>query len=121
MSIKVDQDALAETIARFDSAYLLSTRGVDVKAVAVDVTVSDGALRVPWSKGSAANIGANAAVTLLFPPTEHHGYSLIVDGTGRDAGDSIEVSPTSAILHRPAAHSDGPLPPDGCTDDCRRV
>lgn len=118
MSIKVDQDALAETVARFGGAYLLSTRGVDVKAVAVDVIVSDGVLRVPWGKGSAANLAANPAATLLFPPTAHHGYSLIVDGTGRDTGDSIEVTPASAILHRPAAHSDGPAPPDGCSDDC---
>lgn len=121
MSIKVDQDALADTVARFGSAYLLSTKGVDVKAVAVDVTFSDGALRVPWTKGSAANLAANPAVTLLFPATEHHGYTLIVDGTGRAADDRIEVTPVSAILHRPAAHADGPLPPEGCSDDCRPV
>jgi hypothetical protein len=119
VSIKVDQDSLADTVAGFGSAYLLSTKGVDVKAVAVDVTSFDGVLRVPWSKGSAANLAVNPAVTLLFPPTEHHGYTLIVDGTGRAADDRIEVTPASAILHRPSAHSDGPAPPDGCADDCR--
>lgn len=119
MSIKVDHDALADTVTRFGSAYLLSTKGVDVKAVAVDVTASDGVIRVPRSKGSAANLAVNPAVTLLFPPTAHHGYSLIIDGRGRDAGDNIEVTPESAILHRPAAHSDGPAAPEGCTDDCR--
>ena len=28
-----------------------------------------------------ANLAANPAVTLVFPPLEHRGYTLLVDGT----------------------------------------
>jgi hypothetical protein len=121
VSIKVDPAALAATVAQFDSAHLLSTKDSAVKVVAVDVTVVDGRLRVPWSKGTAANVAVNPAVTVLFAPTEHHGYSLIVDGTAQDTGDGFLITPASAILHRPAAHADGPLPPGDCGNDCCRI
>ena len=121
MSIKVDPAALATTVAQFDSAHLLSTKDSRVKVVAVDATVVDGRLRVSWSKGTAANLAVNPTVTVLFAPTEHHGYSLIVDGTAEDVGDGFLITPASAILHRPAAHADGPLVSGHCDDDCRHL
>ena len=121
MSIKVEPAALATTVAQFDSAHLLSTRDSRVKVVTVDASVADGKLRVSWSKGTAANVDANPTVTVLFAPTEHHGYSLIVDGTAEDVGDGFVITPTSAILHRPASHADGPLPPGDCGNDCCRL
>jgi hypothetical protein len=44
----------------------------------------------------------NPLVVLLFPPTETDGFSMIVDGHGEVNGDGIVVTPTWAVLHRPA-------------------
>lgn len=121
MSIKVDPDGLAAAVADYGSAHVLSTDGTSVRTVCADVALTDGVFHVPWSKSTARNIGTNPTVTLLFPPTEHHGYSLIVDGTADDTGAELVVTPTNAVLHRPAAHADGPVAPGACEHDCRHL
>jgi hypothetical protein len=60
-------------------------------------------------------------VTLLVPPRERRGFTLLVDGTAEVTGDVARVRPATAVLHRPAAHADGPPPPEGCGHDCRPV
>ena len=68
-----------------------------------------------------ANATARPNVSLLWPPNELGGYSLIVDGDvthteGTGNGDNVVVvRPSRAVLHRPA---DGPAPADGCGADC---
>ncbi|WP_148043277.1 pyridoxamine 5'-phosphate oxidase family protein [Flexivirga caeni] len=121
MSIAVDPDALAETVAGFGSAHVLSTDGTKVRTVCADVTLAEGVFHVPRSRHTALNVESHPAITLLFPPTEHHGYSLIVDGDAQDTGTELLLAPTSAVLHRPAAHADGPVAPGGCEDDCRHL
>lgn len=51
-----------------------------------------------------SNIETRPSVTLFFPDHDQsQGYSLIVDGAAAAVGDgSIEVTPESAVLHRPA-------------------
>jgi hypothetical protein len=51
------------------------------------------------------------------------GFSAAVAGTALAGGDGqdVVVEPAGAVLHRPASHADGPLPPDGCGHDCRPV
>jgi hypothetical protein len=39
---------------------------------------------------------------MLFPGPTGHDLSLIVDGDALVDGDRIEVTPTWAVLHRPA-------------------
>lgn len=121
MSIAVDPEDLAAAVADFGSAHLLSTDGTRVRTVCADVSLADGVFHAPRSKSTAKNVGTNPVVTLLFPPTEHHGYSLIVDGTAEDTGEELLVTPTNAVLHRPAAHSDGPVAPGACEHDCRHL
>jgi len=121
VSIKVDPDGLAAAVADHGSAHVLSTDGTLVRTVCADVDLVDGVFHVPWSKSTAANIRTNPSVTLLFPPPQHHGYSLIVDGTADDTGDELVVTPTNAVLHRPASHSDGPIAPGECEHDCRHL
>ncbi|GAB3495646.1 pyridoxamine 5'-phosphate oxidase [Flexivirga sp.] len=121
MSTSVDLAALAETIGGYGTAYVLTTTDARVRAVAVDPVLVDGVFRLTWSKRTAANIAANPVVTLLFPPLEPHGYSLIVDGSAEDTGDALHVSPTAAVLHRPMAHADGGAADEDCADDCRRI
>jgi len=123
MSIPVDVADLAAALADFGAGYLL-TAGADgrVKAVTVEPEVADGVLLVTGpGRGSSANIAANPVVTLLFPPTEPRGFTLLVDGTAELEGDDARVTPASAVLHRPSAHSDGPPAPDGCAHDCKPV
>lgn len=117
MSIPVDVARLGEALTDFGSGYLLTVSPrARVKALTVDVR-AEGALLLAMgpSPGSGANLAANPAVTLVFPPAQPHGFTLIVDGTGRAVGDDFEITPESAILHRPSSHADGPPPPTGHT------
>jgi hypothetical protein len=71
------------------------------------------------------NVESRSAVTLLWPPSEPGGYSLIVDGTGEiaDVADSedgtavLRVVPTRALLHRNADPTT-PGSAAGCLHDC---
>jgi hypothetical protein len=65
---------------------------------------------------SQANAGAHPDVTLVFPPAEAGGYSLLVDGVASVDGSTITVLPAKAILHRPAAGPDGRRAGSDCVD-----
>ncbi|MEZ5193903.1 MAG: pyridoxamine 5'-phosphate oxidase family protein [Nocardioides sp.] len=95
MSIPVDVTRLAEALTDFGSGYLLTVSPAGrVKAFTVDPVVRDGLVVVAAaSRGTAANLAANDAVTLVLPPRERHGYTLLVDGTGRALGDEVEITP----------------------------
>lgn len=123
MSIPVAPTDLEQALADFDSGYLLTTSSPQVKVVTVDpVAAGDGTLRITApGKGTLRNLDANDAVTVVFPPRERHGYTLLVDGTARVDGEDVVVVATAAVLHRPAAHADGPVPPEGCGHDCAPV
>ncbi|MDO5712399.1 MAG: pyridoxamine 5'-phosphate oxidase [Micrococcales bacterium] len=126
MSTPVDVADLAKALRDFDSGYLLTTAAGRVKAVTVEVRVTDSVLDIPGgSRGSAANLARNPSATLLFPPRQRHGYTLLVDGTAEARNDGFRFTPATAVLHRPSAYSDGPTP-DGigaeqagsCDNDC---
>jgi len=123
MSIPVEVGDLGTALRDFGAGYLLTTSGDGaVKAVTVEPSVVERVVLVPApGRGSLANVAANPAVTLLFPPLEQRGYTLLVDGTGEADGDDVRVTPSTAVLHRPSAHADGPPAPDGCGHDCRPV
>jgi hypothetical protein len=68
------------------------------------------------------NLAHRNDVTLLWPPPEPGGYSLIVDGraeaTESDAQTvRLGVVPTRALLHR-EADPDSPTAARGCLHDC---
>lgn len=121
MSIPVDVADLASALTDFGPGYLLSAAADGrVKAVTVEPEVVDDALVIVGpGRGSCANIAANPAVTVLFPPRVERGFTLLVDGTAEVDGQDVRVTPTGAVLHRPASHSDGPPAPDGCGHDCK--
>jgi hypothetical protein len=130
VSIPVDVTDLARALADHDAGYLLSVSGAGtVKVVTVEPAVTAGRIRIAApGRGTLANLGANPAVTVVFPPREHHGFTLLIDGTATADGDDVAVTPTGAVLHRPAAHADGPPAPahlgdssTGCGDDCHPV
>jgi hypothetical protein len=125
MSIPVDVTDLARALEDRGAGYLLTVSAQGrVKAVTVEAHVEDGVVLVPGpGKGSTANITANPDVTLLWPPREHHGFTLLVDGTAVvDGGpDGIaRITPATAVLHRPASHADGPAA-GSCGQDCHPV
>ena len=119
MSIKVDLDQLADALADFTFAYLI-TVGDDYRAhtVAVQPVLSDGAIDV-GSIGNTTrkNVGQHDGVTLVWPPSQPGGYTLIVDGRGRSTDDALTVEPTRAVLHRPAT-PETPATNPGCLHDC---
>jgi|SRR6478609_3672054 len=104
MSVVVDLADLPERLREFDRGYLLTAKDGLVKAVSVRAAAEDGGLLVVApGGGSLRNIGVNPAVTLLFPPLDDPGMTLLVDGTAAAEGDDIRVTPTSAVLHKPVA------------------
>jgi hypothetical protein len=104
MSIGVELHELAGAITdKAPFAYLLTT-GDDARPHAVAVTPAiDGAV-ITCSAGrrSCANTGARPAVSLVWPPGEPGGYSLIVDGDATVGDEQVTMHPTRAVLHRPA-------------------
>ncbi|MGA4670070.1 pyridoxamine 5'-phosphate oxidase [Propionibacteriaceae bacterium Y1923] len=117
MTIDIPLDRLAEVVDRFDSAVLVTLpEGAHARLATVDPVVRGSTVVVTHARGSAlANVAVNPRVTIMWPATEHHGFTLIVDGLGTAVGPDLEVEPDHAVLHRPRAHADGPaapVPPD---------
>lgn len=115
---KVDFERLADALSGYHAAYLVTVDD-DYRVHTVDVEPElDGQLIVVGLVGGKTrrNVENRSAVTLLWPPTERGGYSLIVDGVTQltDTSDSadtatLRVMPTRALLHRtadPAAGGD---------------
>lgn len=119
VSMDVALDDLATTLDRYTFAYL-TTVGTGTRAhiVAVRPVLDGVVLRITQPGGKTGrNVGEQPAVSLVWPPSDPDGYSLIVDGTGVLDGDELGVTPTRAVLHRPAP-SATPNPDTGCQSDC---
>ena len=122
MSIPVELASLAEVMERYRFAYLL-TNNADAAPHAVAVMPAlDGAVLVLDGVGrrSRENLLAQPAVGLLWPPHDVAEYSLIVDGQAAMDGDRLRITPTRALLHRPARR----LAPTGsghCGSDCSEL
>ncbi|WP_319453394.1 MULTISPECIES: pyridoxamine 5'-phosphate oxidase family protein [unclassified Mycobacterium] len=121
MSVKVDLDQLADALADFTFAYLI-TVGDDFHAhtVAVDPLFADGSFDVGRVGNSTRrNASQHPDVTLVWPPREPGGYTLIVDGRGEltTDGAALRVAPSRAVLHRKAT-PDSPAASTGCLHDC---
>ena len=118
MSVKVDLDKLAETLADFPFGYLI-TVGDDFRAHTVAVTpiLVDGVFTIgPLGNTTRRNARSHETVTVLWPPREPTGYSLIVDGTAEVTEDSVRLTPTRAVLHRSAIEPGAGTDPGGLHD-----
>ncbi|KUI44102.1 hypothetical protein AU197_02335 [Mycobacterium sp. IS-1590] len=119
MSVKVDLDRLTDVLSDFGFAYLISV-GDDYRAhtVAVDPVLRDGSLEVGTvGRHTRENTASHGDVTIVWPPSEPGGYSLIVDGRAHREGESLSVRPTRAVLHRKATPESPSTSPD-CLHDC---
>ncbi len=119
MSVEVASERLAETLEGYGFAYLITVSdGARSHVVAVSPTLTGGVLTVvDLGRLTRMNAEAHPSVTLVWPPTEPGGYSLIVDGDAvlNDAG--LKLSAARAVLHRPAPSPHGAV--DGeCNSDC---
>jgi len=121
MSIPVPLDRLRAAVEERGARAYLLTVSDDASPHAVHVSIGweGDVLVADVGRRSAANAAARPSVSLLFPLRTDGEYSLIVDGTGtvarNDGIQRIRVTPTRAVLHRPAA---APDPTSSCTADC---
>jgi hypothetical protein len=118
MSVKVDLDQLSDALAEYTIAYLI-TVGDDFRAhtVAVDPVFADGVVHVGTVGNSTRrNASQHPDVTLVWPPREPGGYTLIVDGRGEVSDDALKVVPSRAVLHRKATSDSAATSPDGLHD-----
>ncbi len=126
MSIPVAIDALRDAIREFSAAAYLLTVSDDGRphTVAVAPTWDGDTLVIPAGRRTVTNAQARSLVALLWAPDARDGYSLIVDAdvaaTGRDADGNgyVTVTPTRAVLHRPAPAADGT---PSAASDCAAV
>jgi hypothetical protein len=122
MSKEVALAELAAALDRFAFAYLATVgEGQRAHIVAVRPVLEGHALRIPKpGRTTGRNVGQQPAVTLVWPPADAEDYSLIVDGTGVLEGEELVVTPTRAVLHRPA-QSPRANSPTACSSDCVEV
>ena len=119
---KVDLERLAAALPDYPFAYLITVDdGYRAHTVTVEPTLRGSILDVGLiGGGTRQNLAHRSEVTLLWPPREPGGYSLIVDGSAEvsdsDSGAvQLSVVPTRALLHRDA---DSPEAARGCLHDC---
>jgi hypothetical protein len=117
MSIPVPLERLREEIlARGENAYVLTVSD-DMRPHAVHASVrwQGDVLAAEVGKRSTSNAAARRAVSLLYPLRTPDDYSLILDGTAAVEGQRLLITPTRAVLHRPAK---APDPQSACGADC---
>jgi hypothetical protein len=112
MSAEVDLDRLAEALGDYGFAYLITVNDdYRVRAVEVDPVFDRKVFDVgPVGDHTRANLSRHGTATLVWPPRDPGGYSLIVDAdieapVRSDARDSVRLVPTRALLHRPTTGS----------------
>lgn len=107
MSIAVDIAELPEVLLGYPWGYF-TTVADDGRAhlLAVPTDWRDGALHLDAGRGSRGNATARPHVTFAFPGADGFGYSLIVDGVAEVRDEHVVVTPTWAVLHRPALRDD---------------
>lgn len=107
MSIAVPLAELAARLVDYPWGYLVTVRDDGrAQTLAIPTEYVDGVLVATVGKRTAENAAARPGVTLAFPGASGTDFSLIVDGDARVDGDRVEVTPTWAVMHRPALTTD---------------
>ena len=111
--------SFANVITRYRFAYLMTTSAKGTPHVAPVAAVLQGGDLVVNGIGrrTRENALARPAVGLIWPPQSEADYSLIVDGQAVVSGASLRITPTRAVLHRPAP-SPEPNVSGVCGSDC---
>ncbi len=123
MSIPVEPADIGKQMEQFGTAaYVLTVRDDATPHIAhLDMRLDGSVLRCGASRSAAANVAQRPTISLLWPPFEPGGYSMIVDAEARtvDSADGLELElrPSSGVLHRPATPSTPAANPN-CSSDC---
>jgi len=120
VSVPVALDRLRAEVARYGEHPFILTVSNDGRPHAVAATMAwDGdELIGGCGRSTAAFATARPDISLLWPPIEPEGYSLIVDGTAKVEDQQVRVRPERAVLHRSAPSPD---PLKSCSSDCVTV
>lgn len=104
MSHVVPLNSLAEELSDRSFAYLLTVADDGrPHAVAVVPQLDGTDLHIDGTgRRTRANVTERPAVSLVWPPSDATGHSLIVDGAAVVDGERVIVLPDHAVLHRPA-------------------
>jgi len=117
VSVPVALDRLREEVARFGTHPFILTVSDSGRPHAVSATMAwDGDdLIAGCGRSTASFASARPDISLLWPPVEPGGYSLIVDGTAEVTDQQVRLHPAKAVLHRSAPSPD---PLSSCSSDC---
>lgn len=107
MSVAVALDDLAAVVAERGAGYVLTSGSGRPHVTHAAVQIDGAVLRVEVGRTARRNAAARPEITVLWPPTDAGGYSLIVDGEATVEGSPDEpgvlvVVAVGAVLHRPA-------------------
>jgi hypothetical protein len=108
--MKVEIGELADRLREYSFAYLVTVgdEGRSHLLAVLPELDSDGFTIGGVGKHSLANVVTHPTATLVWPPASPDGFSLIVDGQAAGNADGeIVLTPTKAILHRPAVDAAG--------------
>lgn len=117
MSITVAVSDLPKHIEYFTqnggSAILLgANEEMQARVWVCDPFVDGGQVIVPQVGASQRRlIARNPVATLVYPAIEPHGWTFIIDGHAMlhaDDPETVVITPSGGMLHRPAAHANGP-------------
>jgi hypothetical protein len=119
MSIPVELQNLAEVMTRYRFAYLLTSSAHGAPHAVAVVPMLEGSVLVIDGIGrrTRSNLIQQPAVGLIWPPREESDYSLIVDGQAAPDGEMLRITPSRAVLHRPARRPDR-IEQGACGSDC---
>ena len=94
MSVKVDLNRLADKLADYTFAYLVTVDdNYHAHTVAVEPHLVDGIIDVgPVGGHTRRNLAMHEGVTLIWPPRQPGGYSLIIDGRGQPAATDDDTN-----------------------------
>lgn len=103
MSIAVPLEELGDALAAHPWGYLLTVNAdAHARILAVPTDFADGVLRCVAGRSARENVALHPDVTMVFPPHDGSGFSLVIDGVAHLHTETVEVRPTWAVLHRPA-------------------
>lgn len=100
-------------------AYLVTVAAEGPHTSHVEVTLDGHVLSFPIGKTARHNALANANVSLLWPPAESGGYSIVVNGVltlDSATRESATVTITKSVLHRAGPAT---TPGGACSSDCK--
>jgi hypothetical protein len=120
MGKKVDLVRFAEALGDYPFGYLITVDDdFHAHTVAVEPVFADGVLHLgPAGEHTRANLDRHPRVSLVWPPVQPGGYSLMLDGRGELSDDAqVRVFPSKALLHR-RAQPGSAAAATGCLHDC---